>query len=346
MIRYCAVFVTLLGLLCCKHSDAGHQSTPPPLDDTTLFRNPLLSSGPDPWVAGKDGYYYYLNTKGDGISLRKTKDLSKLKDAAETTVWKSVEGTAYSNDVWAPELHYLQGKWYIYFTADSAGIDATHRLYVLENQSGDPTTGTWEFKGKISDASDHWAIDGSVLEYNGRMYLVWSGWKNEAPGNQQLYIAKLANPWTIDGSRVMISEPDLSWERNGFPVNEGPEALTGPGGRLFITYSASFCGTDEYCLGLLSLKENGDPLRASDWQKSDKPVFTKNVSGKAFGPGHNGFFVSPDGQQNWMIYHANSSPGQGCGDARNPRMQPFSWNAEGRPVFGSPAPLDSALRRP
>jgi GH43 family beta-xylosidase len=73
-------------------------------------------------------------------------------------------------------------------------------------------------------------------------------------------------------------------------VNEGPEDYTEmQRALLFLTFSASGCWTDDYALGLLTLKEGGNPLVASDWTKKPTPVFTQKPSAGAFGPGHNSF---------------------------------------------------------
>lgn len=346
-------FLSLLftGIISCHKNPNTPTLTPlpPPPSDTITFTNPLLSSGPDPWVAQKDGYYYYTETQGNKISLWKTKAMSQLKNVTPSTVWQTVLGTAYSADAWAPEIHFLDNKWYIYFAADSNGYDETHRLYVLENSSADPTTGTWEMKGKIAEPSNNWAIDASEFDYKGSSYLIWSGWMNSLGGQQNIYIAKLSNPYTINGSRVLISSPTYDWEKHGFPVNEGPEVIANAAGNIFLTYSASFCGTDNYSLGMLSLKAGGDPLKPSDWSKSTSPVFSTNSSGGEFGPGHNGFFLSPDGTENWIIYHANSLPhpnGDGCGNSRSPRMQKYTWNADGSPNFGTPVAINTAVKKP
>ncbi len=274
--------------------------------------------------------------------------MSKLKDALVTTVWSAPASGPYSKDVWAPEIHYLQNKWYIYFAADD-GDNKNHRIYVLENSSADPLTGTWEFKGKIADtATDKWAIDASEFDYNGQEYLIWSGWPGDVDGQQNIYIAKMKDPFTIDGNRVMISTPSYSWETNGAPptINEGPEILQSPSGKIFLTYSASGCWTDDYALGMLSLKDGSDPLNAANWTKSATPVFTKNVNGGAFGPGHNGFFKSRDGKEDWIIYHANPTAGEGCGNDRSPRIQKFTWNADGTPDFGTPVPINTLIKVP
>ncbi|TXK49103.1 family 43 glycosylhydrolase [Pontibacter qinzhouensis] len=331
---------------CKKETDPGQTTTtPPPSGPETTFSNPLLPSGPDPWVAQKDSFYYYTHTLGNRIGLAKTKHMSQLKEAPLQTVWTPPALGLYSRNLWAPELHRLDGKWYVYFAADG-GQDVDHRMYVIENASDDPTTGTWEFKGKISDTSDKWAIDGTVLEYNGERYFLWSGWRGDNdPGIQQLYIARMSNPWTLVGERVMLSEPVYPWERNGF-VNEGPQILKNKDGRVFMIYSASGCWTDDYTLGMMTLKEGGNPLLPSDWSKHPNPVFSKRPASNAYGPGHNGFFTSPDGTEDWIIYHANPSPGQGCSGSRSPRIQKFTWNADGTPNFGEPVPLSAQQTRP
>src|SRR3984885_5890591 len=140
-----------------------------PSGDT--FTNPLLENGPDPWVVWWKGFYYYSNTSGKNLTLRKTADLADLRNAEEKDVWVPEPGNAWSNDLWAPELHRWGDKWYIYFAAD-AGDNASHRIYVVENDNDDPIQGTWTFKGKISDSSDKWAIDPTMFAHKGEHYLV------------------------------------------------------------------------------------------------------------------------------------------------------------------------------
>lgn len=332
----------------CHKKPPGNNGGGPVSSADTTFINPLLSSGPDPWVAQMDTFYYYTNTFGSKLAIYKTSKMSALANAPLTTIWTPPTTGPYAKDIWAPELHYLQGKWYMYFAADSAGINSTHRIYVLENASADPTTGTWIFKGKVSDPSDKWAIDASVFNYNSKLYMIWSGWQGDVDGEQDIYIAQLSDPWTVTGNRVLISSPTYSWEKNGAPpvVNEGPEVIKNSSGKVFLTYSASGCWTDDYALGLLILKDNGDPLNPADWTKSPSPVFVKNPANGAYGPGHNGFFKSRSGSEDWIIYHANISPGQGCGNSRKPRMQKFTWNADGTPNFGTPVAINLPIAKP
>ncbi|HTE00275.1 MAG TPA: glycoside hydrolase family 43 protein [Mucilaginibacter sp.] len=306
------------------------------------FTNPLLPSGADPWCIYHDGYYYYTNSTGNNLTLWKTKNMADLKSAQMKIVWMPPPNTNYSQELWAPELHFINHKWYLYFAADD-GNNNHHRLYVLENSSPDPLKGNWIFKGKLTDATNKWAIDASVFENKRQHYLIWAGWEGDENGQQNIYIAKLKNPWTIESKRVKISSPTYEWEKYGdlhdannpphVNVNEGPEILK-HNGKLFLVYSASGCWTDYYALGMLTASANSNLLDSNSWKKSTEPVFKQSTENGVYAPGHNSFFKSPDGKEDWILYHANSQPGQGCGKQRSPRMQRFRWNRDGSPNFG------------
>lgn len=316
--------------------------------------NPLLPSGADPWSIYKNGFYYYTNTVGDRLIIWKTKNLADLKTAEKKTIFMPPAGTLYSKELWAPEIHFINGKWYVYFAADD-GNNNHHRMYVLENASADPLQGEWTFKGKVSDPADKWAIDGSVFEYKGTLYMIWSGWEHDTNGRQDLYIARMKNPWTIYGNRVRISSPFYAWEKDGdthnpndvahVDVNEGPQSLI-HNDKLFIIYSASGCWTDSYSLGMLTFTGTDNLLDSAAWKKNPTPVMAKSEKNGVYAPGHNSFFTSPDGKENWILYHANARPGQGCGGFRSPRAQPFTWRADGTPDFGEPVPTRIALPAP
>lgn len=318
------------------------------------FVNPLLPSGADPWIISRNGFYYYMNTTGSSLAIRKTRSIAALATAETKTVWRPPATGPYSHGIWAPELHYLRGRWYIYFAAD-AGRNESHRIYVLENAATDPLDGDWQFLGKVADPTDRWAIDATVFENASRLYMVWSGWEGEVNGAQNLYIAELSDPQTVKGGRVRISTPEFPWEKIGdlkprnaletnpadpanpihVDVNEGPEILR-HGDRIFLVYSAGGCWTDYYSLGMLTASAGSDLLNPASWKKSPAPVFWLSPEAHAFGTGHNSFFQSPDGKEDWILYHANPEPGQGCGGHRAPRAQPFTWKPDGTPDFGRP----------
>ncbi|WP_123039587.1 family 43 glycosylhydrolase [Cohnella candidum] len=305
------------------------------------FYNPIMKSGADPWVVRKDGYYYYMHTVGNAIQLWKSNSLTDLAAAETATVWQPSGGGPASSDIWAPELHWIQGKWYIYFAADD-GSNETHRMYVLQSETDD-ALGAYKEMGQITDPTDKWAIDGTVLtKKDGSLYFVWSGWEGDENVTQKLYIAPMSNPYTISGNRVEISKPELAWETIGQPtVNEGPEVLVSDK-KINIVYSASGSWTDDYTLGLLSADPDSNLLDPASWKKHPEPAFAKTDD--VFGPGHASFVKSPDGKEDWIVYHAAKTAGAGWD--RNVRIQPFQWNDDGTPNFGKPVSTRTALALP
>ena len=318
------------------------------------FTNPILPSGADPYSVFVDGYYYYTHTKGNRIDLWKTKDLSLLATAKHKTIWIPPKKGMYSKNIWAPEIHYLEGKWYVYFAADD-GNNNNHRMYVIENRNSDPFSDQWEFKGKLATHSDKWAIDGNVFQFKGQYYMIWSGWEGDKNGMQSIYIAEMKSPTEPTGRRYKIASPTYQWERYGrlndsnnpaeVFVNEGPQFLQHQD-RIFIVFSASGCWNDQYSLGVLEFTGEDDLLNPLHWKKHKKPLLTQSKKNKVYGTGHNSFFKSPDGKQDWILYHANSGPGQGCGGFRSPRMQPLHWDENGFPVVGEPVSQTTILNTP
>jgi GH43 family beta-xylosidase len=339
-----ALSLSALALIIVACKPTKEVSPAPASTVTHTYTNPLLPSGPDPWVTRDGDTYYYMHTLGNRLAIWKTKDLADLAHALETTVWTAPKTGPNAQSIWAPELHHIGGKWYIYYSAAAAGHDDdAHRgVFVLENAAADPTTGEWVDKGQINTA--HTGIDGTTFEYKGQRYFVYSPYVGS---DSVLNIARMSNPWTLEGPETTIARPDLSWERQGGrQILEGPEFLQGPNGELFMTYSASACWSDDYALGLLSAPAGSNPLDAKAWTKTPKPVLAKSVENSVYATGHNGFFTSPDGKTNWIIYHANSGPDMKCTPARAPHIQPFTWGKDGRPDFGVPVKEGVALPAP
>lgn len=318
------------------------------------FTNPLFSAGADPWCVYRNGFYYYTHTTGKNITIWKTPSIARLKTAEKKIVFTPPKTGHYSKEIWAPEIHFLAGKWYIYFAADS-GNNADHRIWVLENSSPDPLKGKWKLKGKLITPDDKWSIDGSVFKHKKQLYFIWSGWDGDTNGQQNIYIAKMINPWKLDNKRSKISSPELDWETQGdlnnpndvphVNVNEGPEVLV-HNDKLFLIYSASGCWTDFYALGMLTAAAESDLMEVDSWIKNPQPVFKQSPGNGVYAPGHNSFFKSPDGKQDWILYHANDNPGEGCGRFRSPRTQPFKWNEDGTPNFGEPVRTKLAIKIP
>jgi GH43 family beta-xylosidase len=287
------------------------------------FTNPI-NDGSDPWLV-----YHLTTSQGDAIRMWKSSTLAGLSSAEPIVIWQDTDPSR-NQQVWAAEFHQIGERWYMYYTA-SDGIDKHHRLYVLESEADDPT-GPYHFKGMMFD---EWAIDPGLLALpDGRLYFLWTGFHD---GNA-LFIAPLANPYTLAAPGVLISKADYEWERMAsFPVNEAPEILQ-RNGKIFLIYSACDTGLPDYALAMLTADADADPMNPGTWVKHPVPVFTRNDAANVYGPGHNGFFKSPDGTQDWIVYHAKTVTDYTYA-GRTTRAQPFTWNPDGTPNFGQPLAL-------
>jgi GH43 family beta-xylosidase len=296
------------------------------------YTNPIIANGQDPWVVEHGGQYFYCYSAGRDIRVRRAAELHQIGGGDETVIWTAPDDGLYSQNVWAPEMHLIGGRWYIYFAADD-GENQNHRMYVLRSE-GEDAAGPYAFVGKVSDGADRWAIDGTVYQGpGGGLYFIWSGWPGDENGRQNLYIAPMSDPVTIAEPGVLISEPTLDWESASEPrVNEGPQVLV-RGGKVHVIFSAGGSWTDDYCLGRLTLVRDS-PLEPGAWAKHPEPVFKKTAD--VFGPGHASFIHMQDGgdRSDWIVYHAAKSKGSGW--VRDIRLQPFQWDADDNPDFGEP----------
>lgn len=313
------------------------------------IQNPIVEQRADPQIyLHSDGYYYLTASVPtyDRIEIRRARDFTELSTTNEIiTAWVKPEGGNYSDLIWAPELHYIRGAWYVYFAAapnrEIKNDAFQHRMYVIRNQNPNPMAGEWEFMGQIDSGIDAFCLDATAFEHQERLYYVWAQKHPDIRGNSSLFIAEMKDPMTLLSSPVLLSKPEFDWETRGFWVNEGPAVLK-RNGHIFITYSAS--ATDaNYCMGLLSIQEDQPLLDAAQWEKNPIPVFETNWEDKIYGPGHNSFTTTQDGQQDLLVYHARNYTeieGDPLWDPnRHTCVQPFNWNDQGFPVFGEPKPV-------
>ena len=309
----------------------------------TEIPNPIVLQRADPYVIRYKGTYYFTGSYPafDRIALRKASRLEDLQQAEEVVIWKKHETGPMSHLIWAPELHRIQNKWYIYFGAapnDGQSDDTfNHRIFCLENEAEDPTAGTWVERGKVETGMDTFSLDATSFELNGSQYLVWGQQDLDIPGHSNLYIARMENPWTLATTPVMLAKPEYDWECIRFKVCEGPAVIT-HGDRIYITYSASGTGP-EYAMGMLTADLDADLLDAASWSKSPNPVFTTNAEAHMYGPGHNSFTKAEDDVTDVMVYHVRNYT-EIVGDPlyepnRQACAKTISWGAEG-PIFGKP----------
>ncbi|MFJ3160434.1 glycoside hydrolase family 43 protein [Streptomyces kanasensis] len=307
------------------------------------YANPLVRNRADPHIQRHtDGRYYFTATvpEYDRIVLRRSRTLRGLTTADEAVVWRRHTSGDMSAHIWAPELHHIDGRWYLYFAAAPAHDVWRIRMWVLENRHPDPFRGTWTERGMITTAWDTFSLDATTFTHRGDRYLAWAQHEPGTDSNTGVFLSRMADPLTLTGPQVRLTTPEYPWECVGFKVNEGAAFLR-RNGRIFMTYSASATDSN-YCLGLLTADERADLMDPASWTKSPVPVFTSDATTGQYGPGHNSFTVAEDGRTDVLVYHARQYreiTGDPLHDPnRHTRVQRLGWKPDGTPDFGVPVP--------
>ncbi len=337
------------------------------------YASPLISHRADPYICRHaNGKYYFIASHTDAghnldgryqylyLILRCADTLEDLTDNSgrytEKIIYERgpVNGGTMSPHLWAPELHYIHGGWYVYYTTTISDESSWRiRPHCLACDGDDPMLDSWTEKGPVRTTVDgdiaftDFSLDHTYLNHNGRDYLLWAQKTNNI---SDIFIAGLSDPWTICTPAVRLTHPEYNWELHGFPVNEGP-AVIRHGSRVFLTFSAS--GTDAlYCLGLLYADEDADLLDAASWTKCPYPVFQSSPVTGYYGPGHNSFTKSTDGSEDLIIYHGRQEERYlGEGDyqplydaGRHAYVGKVFWGSDGMPSFSVPGASIAARR--
>ncbi|MEG0961663.1 MAG: family 43 glycosylhydrolase [Lachnospiraceae bacterium] len=312
-------------------------------EKTLKWNEPWILQRADPYIYHHtDGWYYFTASLPmyDGIALRRAKTLEELQNAEEIMIWKKHQSGPMSEHIWAPELHYLQNKWYLYFAGGEKENVWKIRPFVLECQGQNPVEDDWIEKGKMQCAKEDefsfqgFSLDATIFEDAGIYYYVWAEKVGVGKQISNLYIAELESPYKLKTIQVLLTTPDYDWERVGFWVNEGPAVIC-HNKHLFLTYSASETG-EAYCMGMLTAKCGSDLLDPASWKKERCPVLKSDGEKGIYGPGHNSFTKDEDGND-IMVYHARTEKTiEG-----NPLYQPnrhaqlmkIRWDMNGKPIF-------------
>ncbi|MBR6718197.1 MAG: family 43 glycosylhydrolase [Oscillospiraceae bacterium] len=322
------------------------------------YKNPFITERADPFITdGGDGWFYFTASypaygsvdKGyDRIILRRSNTVAGLASAEEKTIWKAHSSGILAKHIWAPEMHKIGGKWYMFFAAGASSDIWAIRPYVLRCD-GDPYTGTWTECGQMqasagdSDSFTSFSLDMTYFENNGKHYVIWA----EIKGDSSLFMAQINpdEPWKLISKPILLTKPEYDWEKVNHRVNEGAAVLK-TGGKVYVFFSASGTGS-EYCVGRMEADADADLMNIKSWTKLKSPVLSSaDVAGES-GPGHNSFVTDENGNL-LIVYHARPSAhdSKSCGTyasdplydpCRHTRIRQVYIDANGVPDIAMPA---------
>lgn len=310
----------------------------------TAYNRPFIRQRADPYILriNEAGYYFTASVpEYDRIVLRHSDTLMGLRDAPERTVFVKHESGPQSIHIWAPEIHRLDGAYYIYYAGGDKDDIWEIRPYVLRCL-GDPMTDEWVEMGPMQPADDDpfsfraFSLDATIFTCRDEYYYVWAEKVGVGKQISNLYIARMAAPNKLATVQVLLSTPDYDWERGDFWVNEGPAVLKHDG-KIFLTFSANTTG-ERYCMGMLWVNESDDLLDPANWTKLRRPVLQSDGDKGVHGPGHNCFIKGDDQKTDLLIYHARQYAelvGNPLYDPnRHVYISPVTYDGRGFPVFG------------
>lgn len=313
------------------------------MENFNEYNRPFIMQRADPYLyKGPDGKYYFTASvpEYDRIVLRSAHSIKELPAAEEKVLWRWHETGPMSQHIWAPEIHSIDGEWYIYFAASEKEDIWKLRPYILHCTGPDPMQDPWEEKGQIERSDDDefsfmdFSLDATTFTNGEDRYYVWAEKVGTGKKISNLYIARMESPTKLATSQVLLTTPDYDWERRGFWVNEGPAVLK-TGDKLFLTYSASDTG-ENYCMGMMSISKDADLLDPRAWKKERYPVFKSDPEKSLFGPGHNSFVKAEDGTD-LCVFHARTYS-EIVGDPlydpnRHAMLMKVEYDEKGFPVF-------------
>lgn len=309
------------------------------------FRNPVSPwDAPDPFMTydPETGYYYSVFTRYDKLEIFRSRHAGNIISDGESIVIYNTPDYGYFNCIWAPEMHKVNGRWYIYTSGQVTPKNGPKYIFVMGAKTDDPF-GEWEYLGEPMPGL--YAIDPtSYTAPNGLQYLCYCRIERDENRNTRnvLQIRRMDDPTHGSSQCADIARAEFPWEMiapydNRHLINEGPFFVE-KNGRLFVIYSANGMTIDPYCLGLLEFI--GDPCNSSQlcnakyWVKLDHPIFQQ--ANGVYGPGHASFFASPDGSELWCAYHGRRVPDTEPGCVRFMYLQKIDFDESGFPVMGEP----------
>ena len=253
----------------------------------------------DPFILPhEDTYYLYGKKKEDSLEfcVYESKDLENWSDPI--TVFEPSEDFWATRDFWAPEVHYYQGRFYMF-----ASFKSEERCRGTQILVADCPTGPFLPMTKYSVTPEDWeCLDGTLFVENNIPYIVfcheWTQIRNGTVCAQELS-KDLKQP---RGEPFELWAGNASWaddiRGNGSYVTDGPFLVRKTSGELICIWSSFSNG--EY-VEAISRSNNGS-IRGK-WSIDDKLLFEKDG-------GHGMIFTDLNGDEKFIYHTPNETPNE------------------------------------
>ena len=105
-----------------------------------IYHNPILDFGAaDPYVLFHEGFYHLILSLNNELVIFKSRELTNFRNAERKTIYRLPEG---KGQLWAPELHFVNGNFYSYFAMGDANNVPSNRMWAIRSDGPD-AFGNW-----------------------------------------------------------------------------------------------------------------------------------------------------------------------------------------------------------
>lgn len=294
----------------------------------------------------KHGDVYYLFHTGNGIPIKRSRDLVHWEEAGRVfdslPAWAAEAVPAARNSLWAPDISFFSGRYHLYYSVSSFGSQRS-AIGLATNATLDPESASyrWVDHGmvirSVPGVSTHNAIDPNiVLDERGEPWLNWgSFWGG----------IKLRK---VDRRTGMLSERDTTLHslaaRRGVDATTGPDNDQSVEGSFIIRrgeFYYLFVSFDMCCRGVRStynIRVGRSERVTGPYVDERGEVMTRGggdvvlgTIGRIRGPGHNSILT--EGDRHFLVHHFYDAEDNGRSKLQ---IRPVIWTPNGWPVAGEP----------
>ena len=286
-----------------------------------LHTNPVYGSYfADPFVWKSGDTYYAVGT---GEQEAKGKTVGKIFPVIQSddfVQWKFASNAllrpdpALGSHFWAPEVAAADGKFYLYYSVGHE--DKHHQLRVAQSDSPQGPYCDWG-KPLINPHECLFAIDPHPFQdEDGQWYLFYARDFLDASPNARagtaLAVRRMKSMTEPDDKETVVLRAHCDWQR--FQANREMygrvwdwHTLEGPfvrkhEGRYYCLYSGGRWETENYGVDYGVADHVLGPY--SDEGNESGPRVLRTIPNQLLGPGHNSIATAPDGETEFIVYHA------------------------------------------
>jgi beta-xylosidase len=316
---------------------------------TLTYTNPVFSGYlADPCAWEHDGVYYAIGTGGEPLGVRPGQRIFPLLRSLDFARWEPAGAAlvppdpALGTDFWAPEIAFSENTFYLYYSVGSG--DKGHQLRVATSTN---PLGPYHDTGTPLQppGTTPFAIDPHPFQDDdGQWYLFYAhdflDSDNDARPGTALAVDRLDGMTRLAGDERTVLRGRHDWQRfmADRPMYEGVydwHTLEGPfvvkhEGRYYCFYSGGRWDSDHYGVDYAVSDHVLGPYR--DDNDGNGARVLRTVTGRVEGPGHNSLVRGPDGQSEYVVYHA-WDPAR---TARRMCLDRLVWTPDGPRVPGGP----------